>query len=172
MSLIDDATTDAGDSAGTQAQDRPGASSNFGFVPKELAGRCRALIESYHAMHGYGCLPDMLWQSDAHNFIERRDDLRRIFKDAAKSRRAKPANEWLTFIATTVVSLEALARDFAGWGKRFPAAKQQAERLLGDYPLGRHIWFMDLYLYPLAFHHRAASTPAPASATAEASAPN
>jgi hypothetical protein len=32
-------------------------SSNFRFVPRELAGKCRQLIESYHAIYGYVGLP-------------------------------------------------------------------------------------------------------------------
>jgi hypothetical protein len=172
MSLTDDGTVDAGDFAGTRAHDRLGANSNFRFVPRELALKCRKLIESYHAMHGYGCLPDMLWQSNARDFIEGRRDLTRIFKNASKSRRAKRAYESLVLIATIVVSLEALARDFAGWGKRFPAAKQEAEKLLGDYTLGQHIWFMDMYLYPLGLPRRAVDTLAPSSPAADAAARN
>jgi len=41
-----------------------------------------------------------------------------------------------------------LARDFAGWGKQFPAARRAAEELLVDYPLRQRVWFMDKYLYP------------------------
>jgi len=41
-----------------------------------------------------------------------------------------------------------LARDFAGWGSRFPTAKREAEKLLGDYLQRQRVWLMDLYLYP------------------------
>jgi hypothetical protein len=37
--------------------------STFVFLPLELSGKCRTLIESYHAMHGFAGLPDMLWAS-------------------------------------------------------------------------------------------------------------
>ena len=97
-----------------------GASSSFKFIPKELAIKCRKLIESFHAMHGYGRLPDMLWNSDARDIIECHRDLMRVFKNASKSRGAKRANELFLLIATAIVSLEVLARDFSGWGKRFP----------------------------------------------------
>jgi hypothetical protein len=120
----------------------------FQFIPKDLAAKCRKLIESYHAIYGYVALPDMLWLSDAREFIESHRDLTVLFKKASRSRGAKRANESFLSIATTIVSLEVLARDFAGWGKRFPAAKHAAENVLGELPSRRRAWLMDLYLYP------------------------
>jgi hypothetical protein len=99
-------------------------------------------------MYGYIGLPDMLWLSDARDIIECHRDLTQIFKKASKSRGAKRANDSFMLIATSIVSLEVLARDFAGWGSRFPTAKAEAEKLLGDYPQRQRIWLMDLYLYP------------------------
>jgi hypothetical protein len=121
---------------------------DFRFVPRELAIKCRTLCESFHAMHGYGCLPDMLWHSDARDVIECHRDLHQIFKSAAKTRCAKRANELLLLVATVIVALEVLARDYGGWGKRFPAAKREAEAMLVDFPLRSCNWFMDRYLYP------------------------
>jgi hypothetical protein len=161
MSPIDDGTVDVADVAATQALNGVGANSNLRFVPRELALKCRKLVESYHAMHGYGCLPDMLWQSDARYFIECHRDLAKIFKNASKSRCAKRAYESLTFIATSVVALEALARDFAGWGKRYPAASLDAERLLGNCAFRQRTWFMDMYLYPLGIHSKTARSQHP-----------
>jgi hypothetical protein len=120
----------------------------FRFIPRELAVKCHRLIESYHAIYGCVGLPDMLWLSDARDIIERDRELMRIFKRAARSRAAKPANDSFLHVATTIVSLEVLARDFSGWGKRFPAAKREAEKLLGGLPQVRRIWLMDLYLFP------------------------
>ena len=123
-------------------------SANFHFIPRELATKCRRLIESYHAIYGYVGLPDMLWLLDARDIIERDRELTRIFKRAARSRAAKRANNSFLHIATTIVSLEVLARDFSGWGKRFPAAKREAETILGDLPQLRRTWLMDLYFFP------------------------
>ena len=68
-------------------------------------------------------------------------------------------------IATVVVSLETLARDFAGWGKRYPNMKREAERLLGGFPLRERVWLMDMYLYPsLGIHREFASALAPSLA--------
>ncbi len=123
-------------------------SSGFRFLPKELTAKCHKLVESYHAIHGFACLPDMLWHSDARDVIECSRELSRIFKNASKSRSAKRANESLVLIATVVLSLEILVRDFSGWGKRFWSAKRTAEGLLADFELKPRTWFLDQYLYP------------------------
>jgi len=93
-------------------------------------------------------MPDLLWHSDARNIIEGNRELTQIFKRASKSRGAKLANESLLLIATAIFSVETLARDFAGWGKRFPAAKREAEKMLDGITLRPQLWFMDGYLYP------------------------
>lgn len=123
-------------------------SPGFRFVPRELAVKCSKLIESYHAIYGYVGLPDMLWLSDARDIIGRHRDLARIFRRASKSRGAKRADESFLLIATTIVCIEVMARDFSGWGNRFPAAKREAEKVLGDLPRQRRAWLMDLYLFP------------------------
>jgi hypothetical protein len=128
--------------------------SNFRFIPRELATKCRRLIESYHSIYGYVSLPDMLWLSDARDIIQYDRELSRIFKRAARSRTAKRANDSLRQIATTIVSIEVLARDFSDWGKRFPAAKNEAETILGGCPQVRRAWLMDLYLFPPAGSRR------------------
>ena len=38
-----------------------------------------------------------------------------------------------------------LARDFAGWGRRFPSAKREADKLFGDFSQHQRVWLMDLY---------------------------
>jgi hypothetical protein len=139
-----DTSPDTPQAAGAGAS--PG--SRFRFIPRELAIKCRRLIESYHAIYGYVSLPDMLWLSDARDIIERDRELTRVFQRAARSRAAKRANDSFLHIATTIVSLEILARDFSGWGRRFPAAKHEAENTLGRLPQLRRAWLMDLYFFP------------------------
>jgi hypothetical protein len=158
LAFLDDSAASGGKRAGNST------GATIRFVPKELATKCRRLIESYHAMHGFGSLPDMLWHSDARDVIECHRDLMQVFKTASKSRCAKRANEQLLTVATVVASMEMLARDFAGWGRRFPAAKREADRLLVEYPLRPRIWLMDLYLYPpLGNHRELVSTLAPSA---------
>ena len=121
--------------------------SSFDFLPTDLSGKCRALIESYHAIHGFAGLPDMLWISQARHIIENDRGLTVAFTTACRSRGAKRANEVFIAISVIVMSLEMLARDFAGWGERFSNAKYQAERILGDRLTKQRIELMDLYLY-------------------------
>jgi hypothetical protein len=96
----------------------------------------------------------MLWHSDARDIIECHRTLLQVFNSASKSRRAKHANESFSLIATIVVCLEVLARDFAGWGKRHPAAKSKAEAMYVDFPPRERGWFMDKYLYSSLNTHR------------------
>jgi hypothetical protein len=124
---------------------------DFSFIPKTLATKCRRLIETYHAMNGYGCLPDMLWQPELRDFIEMHKDLREIFKRSSTTRSAKRANEGYLLIATTILSLEVLASDFAGWSARYPTAKRRAHAVLQEYTLNSRTWLMDRYLYPRSY---------------------
>jgi hypothetical protein len=148
MPPVGDAQTHAPPDAALAADAGAALSASFRFIPRDLATKCRRLIESYHAIYGYVGLPDMLWLSDARDIIERDRELTRIFKRAARSRAAKRANDSFLHIATMIVSLEVLARDFSGWGKRFPAAKGEAEKILGRLPQLRRTWLMDLYFFP------------------------
>ena len=148
MSSIGDSAAETPAGSETRVAGGSGIDVNFSFVPSELAAKCRSLVESFHGMHGYVGLPDMLWLSDARDIIERHADLAQLFKKASKSRGAKRANDSFLSIATAVVAVEVLARDFAGWGKRFPSAKREADKLFGDFPQRQRAWLMDLYLYP------------------------
>ena len=160
MALINDSTIDSGNERQTVLG--TDENSTFRFIPRELAGKCRKLVDSYHAINGYGRLPDMLWHSDARDIIDCHRELAQIFKTASKSRCAKRANDSFVLIATVIVSVEVLARDFAGWGKRFPAARHEAQELLGEISQRPRIWFMDKYLYPsLTIHRDIASALAP-----------
>jgi hypothetical protein len=144
--------------------------SKFSFVPDELAVKCRSLIESFHGMYGYVGLPDMLWLSDARDIIECHEDLAQFFKKASRSRGAKRANDSFLMIATTIVAVEVLTRDFAGWGKRFPSAKREADKLFGDFSQHQRVWLMDLYLYPPLGVRRESTDTLEPSTTAAASA--
>jgi hypothetical protein len=144
------------------------SSSDFGFLPKSLTARCRHLIETYHGINGYACLPDMLWHPEVRNFIEMRKDFGQIFKKAATTRSAKKANESYVAIAATILALEVLASGFANWGTRFPGAKRRAQVLLGRYTLSSRTCLMDRYLYPRSYISPAfinALSPSEAAAT-------
>jgi hypothetical protein len=140
-------------SSGTAVKTRSPATlyTDFNFVPKSLAAKCRRLIETYHSMNGYACLPDMLWQPELRGFIEMHSDFRQIFKRASTARSAKRANEGFVLIATTILSLEVLARDFASWSAKYPAAKRRAIAILQQYTVSSRAWLMDRYLYPRSY---------------------
>jgi hypothetical protein len=121
---------------GSERSDPP--TGNLKFLPRALTENCQRLIESYHAIHGYASLPDILWRAHAHDFVEMHDDLRFIFRKAAITRSAKKANSSYVSIASALLSLEILAGDFLGWGTRFPFARRKAAYLLGEFlPHGR-----------------------------------
>jgi hypothetical protein len=154
MSLAGYGEQDSGSDVSGRAAIEIAPNASFRFVPKELSVKCRKLLESHHGMHGYACLPDMLWQSDARDIIERHRSLMTIFKTASKSRCAKRANESFLFIATVVVSLDVLARDFAGWGKRYPAAKREADLLLSEILHRQNDCLLNMYMYPAPGNRR------------------
>jgi hypothetical protein len=162
MPLTDDPATDEGLEGGRESVDQDGLGPDFQFVPPDLASKCHKLIDSYHAIHGYRSLPDMLWQSDSRDVIERSPELMQIFANASKSRSAKRANDSFQQLATMIAALEMLARDVAGWGRRHPAAKLEAEKMLGGATSAQpRQWLTDKYLYPQVRHEAGASMELP-----------
>src|SRR5579864_4296281 len=109
MDAVVRATSSADRDAVPDGNDSP----DFGFLPQDLRTQCRSLIESYHALHGFGCLPDILWKAGLGPFIETHRDFRRLLKKASTTRSAKKSNEGFTQIATTLLSLEILGSNFA-----------------------------------------------------------
>jgi hypothetical protein len=143
MSLVEKVQTHA---EATRSAEFGGA--DFKFIPKALAEKCGQLIEACHAIPYYPSLPDLLWHGPNRDFIECDRNLAKIFKKASISRSAKKANQAFTLIATVVLALEILARDYAGWGKRFPSAKRKADALIGEFRPSNQSWLINIYLYP------------------------
>lgn len=119
---------------------------DLGALPPTLAAQCRSLIESYHEIHGYACLPNMLWRAELGDFIKRHPCLRQILRKASTTRSAKVANKGFVEIATAILSLEILASDFASWSTMFPGAKSIANALLRT--RSSRMFLMEYYLYP------------------------
>jgi hypothetical protein len=126
---------------------RVGKGFDFRFLPKELNERSQQLIESYHGVHGYAKLADVLWHGEIREFMVFHENLRLVFRKASIARSAKQANQGYMLIATIVLSLELLANDFAGWGKRFPLAKLKADSILREHLPNARTRLMDFYLY-------------------------
>jgi hypothetical protein len=121
---------------------------DLSFLPANLAAQCRSLIESYHEVHGFACLPDVLWKFRLGPFIERQPELRLFLKKASTSRSAKKSNEGFVQIATVILSLEILASSFAGWSAIYPEAGETARAVLKRNGRGPHMPLMEFYLYP------------------------
>lgn len=117
------------------------------FLPGNLTRQCRSLIESYHKVHGYACLPDILWKSRLGPFIEKQGDLRRFLRKASTTRSAKKANDGFVRITATILALEVLASSFAGWGALYPEAAEAARFILKRNARGPHMPLMEFYLY-------------------------
>jgi hypothetical protein len=118
------------------------------FLPANLTRQCRSLIESYHEVHGFASLPNMLWKFRLGTLIERHRELRQLLRKASTTRSAKKANDGFVQIATTILSLEILGSSFAGWSAIFPLAGATARDILQRNAHGPHMPLMDFYLYP------------------------
>jgi hypothetical protein len=141
---MDDRTGIAVESGGPDRLDN----FDFNLLPGNLTAQCRSLIESYHEVHGFACLPDILWKSRLGPFIERHRELRQSLRKASTTRSAKKSHDGFVRIATSILSLEILASSFAGWGAIYPEAAELARELLKRNGNGQHMPLMDFYLYP------------------------
>ena len=121
---------------------------DFSFLPKSLTLQCQSLIESYHELHGYTCLPDVLWKAGLGPFIQTHREFRHLLKKASTTRSAKRSNEGFVRIATTLLSLEILASSFAGWSAIYPQAASRAQAILKRTARGPNTPLMEFYLYP------------------------
>jgi hypothetical protein len=139
------------------------------FLPKSLTTQCQGLIESFHDLHGYSCLPNILWQAKLGQFIE--TEFRQLLRKASTTRSAKKSNESFVQIATSILSLEVLASNFAGWSAIYPDAGSMAHAILRKHGRSPHMPLMDYYLYPPKYVSAAAVTalvPPPSRQSSEA----
>jgi hypothetical protein len=127
-----------------------GKTENFdlSFLPQSLTTQCQSLIESYHELHGYACLPNILWKARLGPFIETHREFRQLLRKASTTRSAKKSNEGFVRIATTILSLEILASSFAGWSAIHPEAGSMAHAILKRNGRSPHMPLMEFYLYP------------------------
>jgi hypothetical protein len=121
---------------------------DLGFLPATLTAQCRNLIESYHDVHGFACLPDVLWKFRLGPFIEKQPELRQFLRQASTTRSAKKSNEGFVRIATAILSIEILASSFAGWSAIYPEAGETARVILQRNGRSPHMPLMEFYLYP------------------------
>lgn len=137
----------------------------FDFIPDALRRQCHSLVKTYHAMHGYSCLPNILWKAELASFIQKHRGLREALRKASTTRSARTANDYFALIATEALSLEVLARDYSNWSAMLPAAKARAIQLLDERTPPTRTWLMEHYLYPPRYDAPvAAMMPAPVAA--------
>jgi hypothetical protein len=129
---------------------------DFGFLPKSLISQCQVLIESFHELHGYPCLPNTLWKAGLGPFIEKQSQFRQLLRKASTTRSAKKANEGFVRIATTILSLEVLASRFAGWSNVYPIEASRSRAILQANAQGPHAPLIEFYLYPPKYPNSAA----------------
>ena len=144
MDVVAEGANDASDVACADKIESP----DFSFLPNSLTAQCRSLIESYHELHGYTCLPDILWKARLGPFIEAHRELRHLLRKASTTRSAKKSNEGFVRIATLLMSLEILASSFAGWSAIYPQAASRAQAILMRNAHSPHMPLMEFYLYP------------------------
>jgi hypothetical protein len=121
---------------------------DLGFLPDSLTVQCQSLIESFHELNGYGCLPDVLWKARLGPFIEAHREFRQLLRKASTTRSAKKSNEGFVRIASAILSLEILASGFAGWSAIYPEAGSMADAILKQNARSPHMPLMEFYLYP------------------------
>jgi hypothetical protein len=147
------------DDAGDTSAQHGGEPENidFGFLPKSLISQCQVLIESFHELHGYPCLPDILWKAGLGPFIETQSQFRQLLRKASTTRSAKKSNEGFVRIATTILSLEILASRFAGWSNIYPREASRSRAILKASARGPHTPLIEFYLYPPKYLSSAAA---------------
>jgi len=134
-------------SEGSNARGASYAEIDFDFLPRSLITQCRSLIESFHELHGYNCLPDILWKAKHGPLIETHPELRQLLRQASTTRSAKKSNEGFAKIATTILALEILASGFAGWRALHSQAALRASAILNG-NAASYTRLMEFYLYP------------------------
>jgi hypothetical protein len=163
MGAVTEVARDAHSSASVRADEV-----DLSFLPKNLIGQCRSLIESYHEVHGFACLPDILWKSRLGPFIEKQPELRQFLRKASTTRSAKKANEGFVQIATVILSLEILASSFAGWSAIYPVPGEKARAILKRNARTPQMPLMEFYLYPPKYISTAAIATLAPPATSQA----
>src|ERR1700683_1230533 len=146
------AANDAGQAARADKADNI----DFGFLPKSLTAQCRSLIESYHELHGYACLPNILWKARLGPFIETNREFRQLLRKASTTRSAKKSHEGFVRITMTLLSLEILASSFAGWSAIYPEAATAAQAIIRSHARSTQMPLMEFYLYPPKYINSAA----------------
>jgi hypothetical protein len=115
------------------------------WLPEQLVGSFITVVKSQHEKHGWQTQPGILWNVDTMTYIGTQHGLRRMLEIATKTWLPSTANEYRTYLAAIVLSIEALGVDFCGWGTAFPAAHAEALTTLQDYFPDNKTRLLDVY---------------------------
>ena len=74
-----------------------------------------------------------------------------MLRTASTAKRAKKANECFVTIAITILSMEILASNIAGWSSLYPAAGEKARAFLKRNTLNPQTPLLDYYIYPCKY---------------------
>ncbi len=118
----------------------------FQWLPGKLLSMWVMAVKSKHERHGWGSMPGILWDVDTMTFFGCYEGLRAMLEVATKSWRPNKRHEYQTYLASTVLSVECLGCDFAGWRARYPEAKSKADEVLNTYFINNRTRLLDVYM--------------------------
>ena len=99
-------------------------------MPVKLVQNWIMGVRTKHEENGWGSMPGILEDQDTLVFFGMYQGLMKMLEQATKSWRPSKRHECQTFLASIVLSIKCLGSDFAGWGTRYPDAKQKADAIL------------------------------------------
>ncbi len=118
----------------------------FGWLPQKLLDNWIMGVKAKHEEHGWNSMPGILWDVDTMVFLGCHQCLMIMLETATKSCNSSERNEYSTYLASIVLSIECLGCDFAGWGTRYPEAKKKADGILDNYLANKRMRLLDVYM--------------------------
>jgi hypothetical protein len=117
----------------------------FDWIPTKLIENWIIGVKAKHEEHGWESMPGILWDQDTMVFFGAYPRLPTMLGKATKGWPDK-THEYQTYLASIVLSIESLGSDFAGWGTRYPAARQKADEILNRYFANERTRLLDVYM--------------------------
>jgi hypothetical protein len=118
----------------------------FTWLPDGLISNWIRGVKANHEQHGWKSMPSILWDKDTMIFIGCSKGLMEMLEAATKSWRGSKRHEAETYLASIVLSIECLGCNFAGWGDRYPDAKEKADQILDTYFGANRTRLLDVYM--------------------------
>jgi len=118
----------------------------FAWLPEKLVPNWIMIVKAKHEQNGWGSMPGILWDQETMAFFGMYDGLLSMLGKATSSWRPNKRHEYQTYLASIVLSIECLADDFAGWGTRYPDAKQKADKIVETYFTNKRTRLLDVYM--------------------------